>query len=133
MADADQLESASEYGALKGAQAANQMTLNLNQARYNIDAVQQVGLDEPDYVLGRSASGGGSGIYSGGEYDNFRRSENIDDRRRQKYSQDPWVADPNYHRGDWLNNFDFIAADKNVLSQALGGDSLSALLRISHF
>jgi hypothetical protein len=74
---------------------------------------------------GRYAPYGGSGIYSGGEYDNFRRSENVEDRRKQKYSQNPFNLNP-----DFEEIWDYFAkgplglfednAESNPLSRAAG-------------
>jgi len=125
--EADRLESAAKYGELKGVQAANQMALNLYQSSDNITWVRRVAsTDDP---FGRMAEGGGSAVYSGGEYDNFRRSENIEDRRKQKLSQNPFVNDADYEPlsalvakdaglREWF--YGDPAAYKNILSRALG-------------
>ena len=61
---------------------------DLNTTLGNIESVRAaVGfLDEDD---GGRLANGGTGIYRGGAYDAFRRSDNIEDRRKQKYSQNP--------------------------------------------
>jgi hypothetical protein len=80
-------------------------------------------LDAIDAIGQRYAPYGGSGIYSGGEYDNFRRSENVEDRRKEKYSQDPYVFDPN---PKWYWNYLNVddGFGDNILGRALGIQAL---------
>jgi|SRR5882757_5933269 len=93
---------------------------SLKQTFDNIDAVR---FSDDDF-FNRLPPYGGSGIYSGGEYDNFRRSENVEDRRKEKYSQNPWIFDENPQwYWDYLND----DAKTNVLSRAAG---IEALLRV---
>jgi hypothetical protein len=73
-----------------------------------------------------AAYGGGSAIYSGGEYDSFRRSNNMEDRRKQKYSQDPYVPPTDidvFIRFLAQKNAKFDdGAENNLMSRALGVD-----------
>jgi hypothetical protein len=76
---------------------------------------------------GRLAPNGGSGIYSGGEYDNFRRSENVEDRRKQKYSQNPSTVtrDAKLSVEVGMRNFtDDLLRGTTSLSQELGINDL---------
>jgi hypothetical protein len=61
------------------------------------DPLQQLtgALSDLDVAWGkyRYPTYGGTGIYSGGEYDNFRRSSDIEDRRRQTYAANPGGED----------------------------------------
>jgi hypothetical protein len=52
----------------------------------------------------RMAANGGNGNYdaSQGAWRDFRRSDDVEDRRKQKYSQNPFVEDKNYKR-EWMN------------------------------
>jgi hypothetical protein len=65
----------------------------------------------------RMAENGGSGNYDAhqGAWEDFRRSDDIEDRRKRKYSENPFVEDPNYKR-TWVNEGD----SKSQLSAEAG-------------
>jgi hypothetical protein len=99
---------------------------DLNATLANIDAVRTPsrflnGADDG----GRLATYGGTGVYSGGAYDAFRRSDDIEDRRRQKYSQNP-AAPPEIVGREQGTDFDYYYLS-SVIQSALGVPNNSAL------
>jgi hypothetical protein len=91
---------------------------DLNDALGNIDAVSSRFLD--DDGGGRLATYGGTGIYSGGAYDAFRRSDNIEDRRNQKYSQNPQGPTKITFEDAWRKFTDEMWGSTSAMSQSLG-------------
>jgi hypothetical protein len=78
----------------------------------------------------REAANGGS---LRGGYPDFRRSDDIEDRRRQKYSQNPNVEDPNYKQ-EWLHDgapASPLAHEAGIASIKLDGLTKSQLQELS--
>jgi hypothetical protein len=120
---AQELETSATYGDLKAVQTSGQMTLNLSDSLANIDAVMAASappMEEGEAFSGRFASGGGTGIYSGGAYDQFRRSDDIEDRRNQKYSQNPQGPTKILFEAEWSRFADDMLRGTSPLSKALG-------------
>jgi hypothetical protein len=105
-----------------GDQTGGQMTRSLNQRLFD-------GLFD-DIEDDRPAEGGGAITSSSPRFQDFRRSESIEDRRKQKFSQNP--QDPLSTDTDYLSSFiakdvglhewfyGDPAAEKSDLSRTLG-------------
>ena len=126
---AQELKTAATNGDLKGAQAGAEMTRNISDSVANIYAIRGLAPssgDLRDALWMTGISDPLVGMMDGpSRFQDFRRSDDIEDRRKQKYSQNPQGPPTNItFQQAWSSLTDDMLRGTSPLSKALGIGSI---------